>query len=56
MKAANPLGRVPALILDDGGILVDSAVIIDSLDHMVSAEKALTPREGRERSRVLDAC
>ena len=53
VKLANPLGRVPALILDDGGILVDSAVIIDSLDHMVAADKALTPREGRERSRVL---
>lgn len=53
LKTANPLGRVPALILDDGGILVDSAVIIDSLDQMVSADKALTPREGRERSHVM---
>ena len=34
VRAANPLGRVPSLILDGGKTLVDSAVIIDALDHM----------------------
>ncbi len=53
VRAVNPLGRVPALILDDGETLVDSAVILDALDHMVPAEKALTPREGRERRQVM---
>ena len=53
VRAANPLGRVPALILDDGETLVDSAVILDALDHMVPADKALTPREGMERRQIL---
>lgn len=53
VRAANPLGRVPALILDDGETIVDSAVILDALDHMVPADKALTPRDGRERRRVM---
>src|SRR5690242_2197933 len=29
VRAANPLGRIPALVLDDGETLVDSAAIID---------------------------
>ena len=53
VRAANPLGRVPSLILDDGKTLVDSAVIIDALDHMVSADKALTPRDGVERWQIM---
>jgi glutathione S-transferase len=28
----NPLGRIPTLILDDGGVLHDSAVIVEYLD------------------------
>lgn len=53
VRAANPLGRVPSLIFDDGETLVDSAVILDALDHMVSADKALTPREGQARRKVM---
>jgi len=49
----NPIGRVPALELDDGEVLVDSAVILDHLDQLVGPEKALTPPTGPARRRVL---
>jgi glutathione S-transferase len=50
----NPLGRVPALVLEeDGEILVDSAAILDHLDELVGPERALTPPRGGERRAVL---
>ena len=36
VRAANPLGRIPALVLDNGETLVDSAAIIDHLDEVVA--------------------
>ncbi len=53
VQTVNPLIRIPALILDDGETLVDSAVILDALDHMVSPDKALTPRDGAERRQIM---
>lgn len=53
VRAANPLGRVPALIIDENETLVDSSVIIDALDHMVAEDKVLTPRQGYERRHVM---
>ncbi|MEM6661880.1 MAG: glutathione S-transferase [Pseudomonadota bacterium] len=32
--AANPLGRIPALVLDDGAVLMDSRVICRYLNHV----------------------
>lgn len=52
IRRANPLGRVPALILDDGEVLSDSAVILDYLDDLVGPEKALVPAGGNERFRL----
>lgn len=49
MLSTNPLGKVPALRLDDGGVLVDSSTIIDHLDGLVPAKEALTPRAGDRR-------
>jgi glutathione S-transferase len=49
MLSTNPLGKVPALRLDDGGVLVDSSTIIDYLDGLVPAKEALTPRAGDAR-------
>lgn len=48
----NPLGRVPALRLDDGEVLVDSQMIIDHLDLTVGPERALTPADGSARRAV----
>ena len=53
LKAINPLARVPALVTDDVGTLVDSATILDYLDRRVGADKALIPVDGIERTRVM---
>jgi len=57
VRAYNPLGRIPALVLDSGETLVDSAAIIDHLDEVHGAkhgrERALTPPSGADRRAVL---
>ncbi len=53
VQALNPVGRVPALILDDGEVLFDSTAILDYLDERAGANTALTPPAGPERRRVL---
>jgi glutathione S-transferase len=53
MRAVNPLGRIPALVLDGGGALIDSAAILDWLDQTVGPERALLPPGGAERRRAL---
>ena len=52
LAAFNPIARVPALQLGDGEMLIDSAVILDHLDH-VAGPRALTPAAGAARRRVL---
>ena len=52
----NPLMRVPTLVLDDGETLIDSAAILDALDDMVGATRALVPEHGPERRRHLRVC
>ena len=47
----NPLGKIPALALDDGRALYDSRVIVEFLDN-VSPVNRLIPAENRERSEV----
>ena len=53
VKISNPLGRIPALILDDGEALLDSEAIVDHLDEVYGRERALTPRDGADRRAVL---
>jgi glutathione S-transferase len=55
IRQFNPLGRVPALVLADGESLVDSAAILDFLDDLVGAERALLPKTGKERRDALRA-
>ena len=44
MRAFNPLVRVPALVLDDGECLIDSAAILDHLDEIwVPGERCCPP-------------
>jgi glutathione S-transferase len=55
IRAHNPLGRVPTLVLDPverGEALIDSAAILDHLDELVG-ERALTPKAGPDRRRAL---
>ena len=49
---ANPLGKVPALVRDDGSTLYDSPVICEYLDTLHSGDK-LIPTSGEERLFVL---
>lgn len=49
----NPLGRVPALALDDGETLIESSAILDHLDEVAGPAKALIPAKGLDRRRVL---
>lgn len=52
IRAYNPLGRVPTLVLDDGEVLIDSSAILDHLDEL-AGERALLPRAGLPRRRAL---
>jgi glutathione S-transferase len=49
----NPLGRVPTLVTDDGDPLIESAAILDYLDELAGAERALLPRSGQARRAAL---
>jgi glutathione S-transferase len=53
MRAINPLGRIPSLVLDGGEVLIDSTAILDWLDQTVGPERALVPPAGAERRRAL---
>jgi glutathione S-transferase len=53
VRAKNPLGRIPALVLDSGEVLLDSGAIIDHLDEAYGGDRALTPAEGADRRAVL---
>ena len=53
VRAKNPLGRIPALVLDNGEVLLDSAAIIDHLDEVYGRDRALTAAAGADRRAVL---
>jgi glutathione S-transferase len=48
----SPLTRIPALVLDDGEVLIDSAAILDHLDER-AGDRALCPASGPARRQVL---
>lgn len=51
ISLSNPLGKVPCLIMEDGGAMFDSRVIVEYLDTMSPVGK-LIPSQGRERASV----
>ena len=53
IREFNPLGRVPALVLDDGETLIESAMILDWLDQQVGSARALLPASGDARRNAL---
>jgi glutathione S-transferase len=53
VRTWNPLGRIPALVLNNSEALIDSAAIIDYLDEEFGGNAPLTPKEGPERRTVL---
>lgn len=52
LLAENPLGKIPSLLLPDGTVLYDSAVIAEYLTNLVR-EPALLPAPAHQRFRVL---
>lgn len=51
LRSQNPLGKIPALVLENGDVLYDSAVILEYLDFLAGGGK-LFP-EGEARFKVL---
>jgi glutathione S-transferase len=52
----NPLRRVPTLVLDSGEALIESTAILDYLDDLVGAEKAMMAAHGDVRRRQFRIC
>ncbi len=48
LAKVNPLGKLPALVADDGDLLFDSAVIVEYLDALAGGDK-LIPASGHAR-------
>ena len=65
IRQQNPLGKIPALILEDGTVLYNSPVILEYLDHRAGGGK-IVPKDADARFRaltlealcdgILDAC
>ena len=51
IQQSNPLGKVPCLLMEDGGAMFDSRVIVEYLDTLTPVGK-LIPVNGRERAEV----
>ena len=52
LRVQNPLGKIPALVLDDGTTLFDSRVILEYLDHVAGGGKIL-PADPKARFAAL---
>ena len=53
VRRYSPMGKVPALVLDNGEVLIDSAGIIEVLYELAGPDKALIPPSGAARRRAL---
>ena len=53
IRPYNPLTRVPTLVLDDGDVLIESHIILDYIDGLVPAERAMIAHEEPARRRAL---
>src|ERR1700761_4954152 len=49
VRLFSPMGKVPALVLDDGTILYDSGSIIEYLHEQAGPERALLADKGEQR-------
>jgi glutathione S-transferase len=54
IRPYNPLTRVPTLVLDSGEVLIESYSILDYLDGLVTAERAMFPRSEPARRQALN--
>src|SRR5437773_2992676 len=52
VRRQNPLGKIPALVLEDGTVLFDSRVILDYLDHRAGGGR-IVPNDAGARFHAL---
>jgi glutathione S-transferase len=52
LRQQNPLGKIPALLLEDGRVLFDSRVILEYLDHRAGGSRII-PAEANARFAAL---
>jgi glutathione S-transferase len=52
LRRQNPLGKIPALVRQDGSVLYDSRVILEYLDHLAGGDRII-PREPEARFAAL---
>jgi glutathione S-transferase len=52
VRQQNPLGKIPALVLEDGTVLFDSRVILEYLDHRAGGGRII-PRDAGARFAAL---
>ena len=52
IRRQNPLGKIPALIIEDGTVLYDSPVILEYLDHRAGGAKII-PSDATARIKAL---
>src|SRR5262245_46815147 len=55
LRSENPLGKIPALILEDGTVLFDSRVIVEYLDFMAGGDRIIPPAPARFDALCLQA-
>ena len=53
IRPYNPLTRVPALVLDNGEVLIESHLILDYLDSLVPADRRMFPTTEPARHQAL---
>ena len=54
LRGQNPLGKIPALVLEDGDVLYDSNVILEYLDHLAGGGKII-PQDASRFGVLRDA-
>ncbi|HJV94440.1 MAG TPA: glutathione S-transferase [Albitalea sp.] len=52
-RAINPVVKAPTLVCDDGGVLMDSTLILDYAEHLAAPGRSLMPSGLPERQREL---
>ena len=52
VRAQNPIGKIPVLVLEDGSTYYDSRVIVEYLDHRAGGGR-IVPREAPSRFETL---
>ncbi|MFC7396963.1 glutathione S-transferase family protein [Chelatococcus sp. GCM10030263] len=55
IRRQNPLGKIPALVLENGQVLYDSRVITDYLDHLAGGGRIIPTGEARYAVLVMQA-